>query len=186
MSKLYAKDEEICINVKPITEEVEEKISEAASNETMEIPSDNSIDNKELFDDIKEIIQGTKEVKREERTYFSLYKCPLSYNVDDSPLAPSKLVLFNIRKFEELYLKQLEEIIYTKSDNINPNNLIPFLLLMNYIVKSNNPINLKTNRYRKLLPRINTTLNKFFTKNYSVLFSIYTMFNSYVDTEKKL
>lgn len=186
MSKLYAKDEEICISVKPITEEVEEKTSEVTSSETMEIPSDNSVANKELFDDIKEIVQGNKEVKRVERKYFTISKSSLSYDIDDSPLEPSKLVMFNTRKLEDLYYEQLEGIIYTKSDTINPNNLVPILLLMDYAVKSNSPVTLKTNKYRRLLPRLIPVLNKFFNKNYSVLFSIYTMFNSYVDTEKKL
>ena len=175
MAKLYSSKEEIEIHVKPITEE-----------EVTEVKPQEKIQNKELFQDIKDIFENNKIVEREKKKYFTLGKGVVTFNLEHTSLMPNKLTLFNIRKFEECYYEQLESLIFTDKETIDPDNLLHIIILMDYITKNKYPIAIKCNSSKSLISKIVPVLNKFFNTHYSVLYSIFTMFNSHFDTEQNL
>lgn len=162
-ASLYSKDDDITISTK-----------------TEEQP----IDNKDLLENIKNIFTENKKIERDE-IYFTVSKGKFEFNLDNSIFIPSKLTLLQVKKFEEKYLKQLESYIFTSKEEIDTDKLLPIIYLFSHLNKNNYPIRIVTSNYNKLLPKVCNILNKFFNKNYNVISSIYTMFNSIKDSEEE-
>lgn len=128
-----------------------------------------------MFTDIKDIF--TKEqTERKFTNYFTVSRGKVDFGIDNTILSPSSLVLLSSKRFEELYLKQLEDIIFTNQEEIDPDKLINLIFLIDFIKRDSYPIRIITGKYRKLAPKITNVLNNFVNKNYSILSSIHVMF----------
>jgi hypothetical protein len=136
------------------------------------------------MNNIKSIFVENKKIERN-TVYFTSTRGKFEFNIDNTIFSPSKLTLLQIKKFEDIYLKQLENYIYTSKEEIDPDKLFPILYLFSQLNKNNYPVRIVTSNFNKLLPKICNILNKFYNKNYSVVMSIYTMFNSFKDTEEE-
>lgn len=182
-NSLYKKDEEIIINAKISNDQVngdptiETPVVESPSPVTV-------VNNDELFNNIKNIFSEGERIKKN-TSYFTMGKGKSSFNIDDSIFAPSKLLQLQPKKFEELYLKQLESFVYSSREEIDTSKLFPIIYLFSQINKNNYPIRIVTSNHNRLLSKVCNILNSFFNKNYSVIYSIYTMFNSIKDTEEE-
>lgn len=175
--KLYEANEEIVIDVKP-KEETIPVVQEEQKVEPV------SIGNDELFENIKTIFAEEKLVVRNE-VYFTPTKGVMEFKLDGTIFMPSNTTLLQPRKFEELYLKELESIIYNSKEQLDTDKLLPLIILFSYINKKNYPVRIVSGNYRKLLSKVCSVLNNFLNKNYTVIRSIYESFNSIKDTEEE-
>jgi len=174
--KLYEANEEIAIDVKRETEEAVPVVQVEQIIETV------STGENKLFENIKNIFAEEKLVVRNE-VYFTPTKGVMEFKLDGTIFMPSSSVLLQPRKFEELYLKELESIIYNSKEQLDTDKLLPLIILFSYINKKNYPVRIVSGNYRKLLSKVCSVLNNFLNKNYTVIRSIYESFNSIKDTE---
>lgn len=172
---LYNHDEEIVIDVKRVEEQKVEDIP-------LETTNPEPVLNDELYSNIKNIFATEKLVERKD-VYFTPAKGVLELSIDGSIFMPSRSILLQPKKFEELYLKELESIIYNSKEDLDTDKLLPLIILFSHINKNNYPVRIVSGSYRKLLPKVCSILNYFLNKNYAVIRSIYESFNSIKDTE---
>lgn len=177
-NKLYKPGEEIVIDVKH-DEVVPEPVSEV-NDSVVHQP----LGNDQLFENIKGIFAEERLIVRND-TYFTPTKGVIELNIDGSIFMPSRAILLQPRKFEELYLKELESIIYNSKEQLDTDKLLPLIILFSHINKKNYPIRIVSGNYRKLLSKVCSVLNNFLNKNYTVIRSIYESFNSIKDTEEE-
>jgi len=170
--KLYSNHEEIEIDVKIKEETVE-------PTNTL-IPLDNS----QMFENIKNIFSQEQVITRKD-VYFVLGKGVFEFSLDSTIFMPSKSILLQSKKLEDLYLKELESIIYNSKEQLDIDKLLPLIILFSHINKKRYPIRLVSSNYRKLLPRMCSTLNYFLNKNYAVIRGIYETFNSIKDSDEE-
>jgi len=171
------------LNDKIVTESkisVTEKEHLDDSNNTSTI----NLNNNELFNDIKDIFTNQKPQSKV-KIFFTQKKGAISFNIDNTIFTPNPMVCLNSKRFEDKYLQQLESYIFNNEDELNPDNLITLIYITDIIQKGLTPITIVTGKYRYLLPKIISVLNKYFRENYSVLFSIYTMFNGTTIIQKQ-
>lgn len=131
------------------------------------------VDNPQLFNNIKDIF--TNSIQPQNKNYFTRGGGLANFNIDKTIFTPSPVVCLSGKKFEEKYLKQLEEFIFTTKENIDTDKLIGIIYLMSFITQNVYPITITTSKHKQLLPKIVFSLNKFFNDNYSTIFSIFTM-----------
>lgn len=174
--KLYDSREEIAIDV-PHREE-----SSVVAPAEPSVPT--SPVNDKMFENIKTIFEQEKLVEHKE-VYFTTGKGVFDFQLDGTIFMPSRAVLLQPRKLEELYLKELESIIYNSKEQLDTDKLLPLIILFSYINKKNYPIRIVSGNYRKLLPTVCKTLNYFLNKNFTVIRSIYETFNSIKDSEEE-
>lgn len=177
-NKLYKPGEEIVIDVKPVEEVPVEAVQEEQPVQPV------SLGNDQLFENIKGIFAEEKLIVRND-TYFTPTKGVIELNIDGSIFMPSRAILLQPRKFEELYLKELESIIYNSKEQLDTDKLLPLIILFSHINKKNYPVRIVSGNYRKLLSKVCSVLNNFLNKNYTVIRSIYESFNSIKDTEEE-
>lgn len=177
--KLYQPGEEIAIDVKPTAEE-NVKVEEEGTVKVEPI----QVNNDQLFDNIKNIFTEEKLVVRND-VYFTPSKGVMEFKLDGTIFMPSPSILLQPRKFEELYLKELESIIYNSKEQLDTDKLLPLIILFSHINKKNYPLRIVSGNYRKLLSKVCSVLNNFLNKNYTVIRSIYESFNSIKDSEEE-
>ena len=117
------------------------------------------------------------------KVYFSQTHGKITHELTNELLLPNKLARINIKKFNDIYLEQLEKVIVIESMETNITGLIELLTIYREINKGNYPIRIVSNNYKKLLPKICYVLNMFFNKYFLTLDSIYGCFNSHIDSE---
>lgn len=176
--KLYQPNEEIVINVKSTVGKSDNIILEEQKTQSV------SFDNSQIFNNIKNIFAEEKLVTRND-IYFTSSKGVMEFKLDDTIFMPSAAILLQPKKFEDLYMKELESIIYNSKENIDTNKLLPLIILFSHINKKNYPIRIVSGNYRKLLPKVCKVLNNFLNNNYTVIRSIYESFNSIKDSEEE-
>ena len=172
--KLYQPNEEIVIDVKSTVEKPDNIISEEQKTQPV------SLGNDQMFNNIKNIFAEEKLVTRND-VYFTPSKGVMEFKLDGTIFMPSAAILLQPRKFEELYLKELESIIYNSKEQLDTDKLLPLIILFSYINKKNYPVRIVSGNYRKLLSKVCGVLNNFLNKNYTVIRSIYSMFVPYCD-----
>lgn len=143
-----------------------------------------NVNNGDLYANIKRVFQEGQTFKRQEK-YFTPFSSKFIYNIDSTVFTPTSLVMLSGKRFEEKYLKQLESIIFTAEEELNTSQLFALVHLFSFINKKQYPIKITSSKFIGMLPKIVATLNLFVSKNYSILYSVYTMANSYIDTEKE-
>jgi len=181
VTKLFNLKEEININISTslnAKEENLEKINQNVVNTSIENTIFEKI--KETF--IKENVNMNTSINKK---YFSCKNAKYTFMIEKTILAPNASILISFSNFEEKYLNQLESYIFTNKEDINVEKLIVLCYLFSFINRNMIPICIKSNQYKKLLPKIIYTLNQFYNKNYSIIKSIYIMFNSLKDTKKE-
>lgn len=136
-----------------------------------------NVDSMGMFSDIKDIFTKEQESKPSATTFFTTGKGKIVFTLDNTIFSPVPVVLLSGKQFEEKYLKQLEAFIFNNHEQLDPDKLINLIFLFDYIKKDIVPITITTGKHKKLLPRIVSGLNTFFTKNYSVIASIHVMFS---------
>ena len=176
--KLYEPGEEIVIDVK------HDAVVPESTSEVNDSVVHQPLGNDQLFENIKSIFTEEKQVTRDD-TYFTPAKGVFELNIDGSIFMPSRAILLQPRQFEELYLKELESIIYNSKEQLDIDKLLPLIILFSHINKKNYPIRIVSGNYRKLLSKVCSVLNNFLNKNYTVIRSIYESFNSIKDTEEE-
>lgn len=144
-----------------------------------------NVNNGDLYEGIKRVFNEGQSVKRAEK-YFTPYSSKYIYNIDGTVFTPTTLVMLSGKKFEEKYLKQLESIIFTAEEELNTDQLLTLVHLFSFINKKQYPIKITSSKLIKMIPKVVSTLNIFVNKNYSILYSIYTMANSHVQSEKEV
>lgn len=174
---LYDRNEEIVINLKP-------QEDESVVVNTSEPTTPEPLGNDELYSNIKNIFTQDKVIERKD-VYFTPAKGVFEFNIDGSIFMPSRTILLQPRKLEELYLKELESIIYNSKEALDVDKLLPLIILFSHINKNNYPVRIVSGNYRKLLPKVCSVLNYFLNKNFAVIRSIYESFNSMKDTEEE-
>lgn len=143
-----------------------------------------NVNNNDLYESIKRVFNEGQSVKREEK-YFTPFSSKYIYNIDNTIFSPNTLVMLSGKRFDEKYLKQLESIIFTDKEELNTDQLFSLVYLFSFINKKQYPIKITSSKFIRMLPNVVNGLNFFFNKNYSVVYSIYTMFTSIKDTEKE-
>jgi len=132
--------------------------------------------NDQLFKNIKDIFTSP-EAKPKTKNFFTQGKGVTAFNIDNSIFSPTPVTCLAGKRFEDKYVQQLESYIFNNKDELDPDKLIALIYIVGIVHKGHTPITIVTGKYRHLLPKIIAGLNKYFAKNYSTLFSIYTMFN---------
>lgn len=106
---------------------------------------------------------------------FSASKGKLVFNITGTPLEPSRLTMVGKGKFIDRYKQQLENYLFTDGE-INPDNLIPFIMLMEAGEGNVKTIRIVTSQNKALIKDIVTALNNFFEEHRNVIKGMYQMF----------
>ena len=138
----------------------------------------------ELQDDMTRIFTSDS-TKPPYTIYFVASKSKYEFDVDGTIFEPNKIPFVNKTNLASKLQQQLEGHIYTTKDNIDENKLLIIMHIFNLINKGNFPIQVRSAKFRKLIPEIVKALNSFFNKNYSTLYSMYLMFNGIRVTENE-
>lgn len=178
MSTLYttedsAKFDELMSTQLPKEETViDGTITDVTEEQPTEVVEPNAV----LFDSIKDIFTNNTRITNN-KAIFSTNRGAVSFNIDNTLFAPTPVVVLGGKHFSERYIEQLEEIIYSSKDMLDVEKLFGLVYIVGIIAKGHVPIKLTSCASRKLLPKIVFTLNDYFTRNYSTLYSIYVMFS---------
>lgn len=124
-------------------------------------------------------------ISKKDKVYFVQNKGKVKFNINNTIFFPSNSTLLLMLNFTNAYLKQLESVLYNSREDIDTTGILEILMLYKYINKGKYPINIIVPGYIKLSSKICYTLNKFFNRNLSVINSIYTSFNSIIETENE-
>ncbi|EKD89590.1 MAG: hypothetical protein ACD_33C00036G0001 [uncultured bacterium] len=146
------------------------------------------LNNKELFSDINDIFSKTKVSGNNAPAnvrYFRVSSGKYVIDLDSNSFCPKVSTLLNPKNFDALYLKQLENMIFSESENIDQNSLLNLVYIYSLINTKKYPIKITSNKCNRYLPKITNILNTFFNDNIQIIKSIYTMFNSEIDTKKE-
>lgn len=141
-------------------------------------PELNAILQKKAMEFIQE-----KAIEKGSVVYFKL-GCKHTVNIDKSGLIPSNLVFLSGSRFESIYMKELESILYSGNNKLNTDKLLGLIYLYDMIKAGKYPTTLITSKYKKFNGYINRTLNAFMNNNLPVIKSMYGMFNSEVEKTK--
>lgn len=163
MSKLYDKNDELYFN----TEDAKHDIP---STET-ESPID------DVLAKVKATFEAEVSTKKPKEDFFAVKKGKHYYDLKNTSLAPNKLTLIG-GKLEERYTKQIENIVFTEEATINPDNLVPLLVLVEMIKNGKTPIVITCPGFNKIVPTLVKVLNVFVKDNFHVLDGIYHMFSN--------
>lgn len=120
------------------------------------------------------------------RVRFTRGKGDVMYNIDATPLTPTRATMIGAGTFEERYKRQLDSFLYTKEEELNPDNLIPLMILVEASDGGKKSIRIKTGKHKLLAGKIVQCLNTFFEENSPILESMFNMFkNGLSDIQKK-
>lgn len=170
MTKLYDKNEEVFFE-----ETVKEDVKEV-TQEVTDVITPHPLD--DVLAKVKtQFEENQSHQKAKKKPYFTSKKAKAVYDVSGTSLHPSKLTLVG-GKFDTKYKAQLENIVFSKNDSINPDTLLPLLVLVGYIRAKAFPIRITCNGYSKLPHNLAQCLNEFFTENMPILEGIYEMFSN--------
>jgi len=149
----------------------------------------NTIDDVDSFsnrlnNNIKTIFQKEPDVTFKQYFNESIKVAKIVYNIDGTSFEPLPVSLIG-GGFETKYDKQLNTLIFNDKDTMDENKLLEVLMMYNNINRNNYPICIRSTKYVRLLPRIVSSMNKFMNDNKSIIRSMYTMFNSNMETKKE-
>lgn len=106
---------------------------------------------------------------------FSASKGKLVFNITGTPLEPNRLAMVGKGKFIDRYKQQLENYLFTDGE-INPDNLIPFIMLMEAGEGNVKTIRIVTSQNKALIKDIVIALNNFFEEHRNIIKGMYQMF----------
>lgn len=106
---------------------------------------------------------------------FSDRKGKRIFNISDTALEPLRSTMIGKGKFSDRYRNQLENYLFTDGD-INPDNLIPFIMLMEASDSGDKVVRVVSNTNKKLVKDIANALNGFFEEHQSIIKGMYSMF----------
>jgi len=106
---------------------------------------------------------------------FSDKKGKINFSISGTVLEPTRLTMVGKGKFSERYKKQLEGYLYTDGE-INPDNLIPFIMLLEASEDCKKTIRVTYKQNKALLKPIVETLNVFFKEQQNVIAGMRNMF----------
>lgn len=115
---------------------------------------------------------------------FSEKKGKVIFDIGGTVLEPSRLTMIGKGSFVSRYVKQLESLIFTESSDINPDNLIPLIMLYQASNNGTKTIRIVSGKNKTLLKSIVEGLNIFYKEQHSVLSGMFTMFKN--TTEQQL
>lgn len=142
---------------------------------------DETVNNDKLFNDIKDIFTNPA-TKVKYKVFFSINSGKLNINIDNTIFAPNSIVCLSGKSFNKKYMEQLESYIFNNKDELDQDKVYFIIYIFSFINKKLTPIKITSNKYFSKISTIVSILNKFFNDNYSIIFSMYTMFNSLLDT----
>lgn len=166
MKKLYDDQDDSTIFVESTLTPKQEKQPETLGQEQQDHLN-------KMFAEIKHTATHVNTVKK---TRFTRGKGDLTFNIDKSPLSPLRTAMVGQGTFEDRYLKQLNSFLHTDKNELNPDNLIPLLILVEMLNKGNNTIHVKTGKYKQLAGKITNCMNIFFEENEQILEAMFGMF----------
>lgn len=167
MKKLYEQPKESLYN-DMVTKPVQEPLSD--NNELS--PEDQEHINRmyaEIAKTSNQPLPGTKSL------VFSVSKGKRIFNITGTPLEPLKFTMVGKGKFAERYKQQLENYLFTDGD-INPDNLIPFIMLMEAGDSGDKVIRVVSKMNKRLLTDVVVALNAFFKEHQNIIKGMYSMF----------
>lgn len=183
---LYTEEDNINLSnqIEEVTSKVIENDLQLANDRqvTENVTNKAILNNDELYNEIKDIFEKDKKIIRN-NIYFTLGKGKRIFNIDDTVFTPAPIALISSKRFEELYMKQLESFIYTDKDSLDTDKLFMLIYLFNYINKNQYPITITSNKNNKLRNKIVKVLNMYFNKNYSIIASMSTMVTSFKEQQ---
>jgi len=115
---------------------------------------------------------------------FSDKKGDITYNITGTPLYPLRSTMVGKGTFKSRYRNQLEKFVFTDGD-INPDNLIPLIMLMEATDSGNKTIRVVSSQNKTLLKDIVIALNEFFKEHHSLIKGMYSMFKGSMTMHQK-
>lgn len=97
------------------------------------------------------------------------------FNITDTPLEPNRLTMVGKGKFIDRYKYQLENYLFTDGE-INPDNLIPLIMLMEASEGNTKTIRIMASRNKAFVKDIVTVLNNFFEEHRNIIKGMYQLF----------
>lgn len=152
----------------------ENKVIETNSEEVEKI-------NKELFEKIKNIALTQGMIESKEK-YFSK-KGKITIVMNKFELRPSTRCLLNRKNFKEVYLQELESILF--NEKVEENKLIALMYLHSRLNKGFYPIGVKYNNFTSLENDIIFVLNKFFNKHKHLMNGMFNMMKPNIEQGEK-
>jgi len=128
-----------------------------------------------MFDSVREIMSQVPDLSVQ--VYFKAQAngTKAVYSLDDSSIGPNANTMVG-PGFDSKYAKQLGKIL--TGEGLNEGQMMELISLYSLISKKQYPVQLKSRKYIRLLPKIVVALNAFFNDYRTVLRSMYTMFSS--------
>ena len=140
-----------------------------------ELPPEQQAEINKMYENIARTSQNPMPGKKT-TIKFTVGKGKLVFNTTGTPLDPRRDTMIGKGTFAERYKKQLDSFFFTDGD-INPDNLIPFIMLMKASEGGAKSVKLVSNKNKAILIQMAQTLNKFFEENQSIISGMFTMFN---------
>lgn len=167
MKKLFEQPKESLYNAMIPAPQKEEK------EEPKELSAEDQVHINKMYAEISktstQVLPGVKAV------VFSDRKGKRIFNISGTALEPLRSTMVGKGKFSDRYKKQLENYLFTDGE-INPDNLIPFIMLMEVGDSGEKVIRVVSNTNKRLVKDIVNALNSFFDEHQSIIKGMYTMF----------
>lgn len=128
-----------------------------------------------MFDSVREIMSQAPDLSPQVYFKGNATGTKAVYSLDDSSLGPNPNTMFG-PGFDAKYAKQLAHVL--TGEGLNEAQMMELISLYALVSKKQYPIQLKSRKYIRLLPKIVVALNGFFNEYRTVLRSMYTMFSS--------
>ncbi len=135
-----------------------------------------------MFKNIGDVYKEDKFTHSKPTTYFTDGQSVYRYNLDGTHLEPTIKTALSGARFDQVYLKQLESILYTESDKLDENQLFHLIRLYGFFEEvrkhdQNAKVKLISGKYHRFIPRMVKILNQFLKANESIIQSSYKMMN---------
>lgn len=120
----------------------------------------------------KEMIESIKPI---EGPIFTTGKTKNIFDITHTSLSPLRTTLTG-GNFKAKYKAQIENIVFSQSSVIDPEDIFALLVLVEMVKEGKYPIKLKGDGFKRLLPSITDVLDNFIRNNKPVLIGVLNMF----------
>lgn len=105
------------------------------------------------------------------------------FNISNTPLTPSRTTMIGKGKLVDRYVKQLEGILFNNDSQLDPDGLLPLLMLQEMRNNGTKTVKIVCGNSKALTPMLAEGLTRFFKEHSSVISSMYRMFNDTLSSQ---
>lgn len=105
------------------------------------------------------------------------------FNISNTPLTPNHTTMIGKGKLVDRYVKQLEGILFNDNSQLDPDGLLPLLMLQEMRNRGTKTVKIVCGNSKAITPMLAEGLTRFFKEHSSVISSMYRMFNDTLSSQ---